>query len=97
MSQMTQEENKAWADVVIELEAAGVRPSDVRKEILKRKEKSEGLFGWAGDAVSQPITWKGVLMLALGVMLFAGLLKLIGMAFNVNVPLLHTATPALPA
>lgn len=84
---------KEWGHVVAELEAKGVTPGDVRKEVLKASRKGgEGIFGWASDAVNSPITWKGVLYLALGVMVFAGFLKLVGMAFGINIPLLHNAS-----
>ncbi len=94
MAATVTETEKEWGMVVAELEAKGVTPADVRKEVLKasRKEAGGGLFGWAGEAVNSPITWKGVLYLALGVMVFAGLLKLVGMAFNVNIPIIHTAS-----
>lgn len=94
MAAAVTETEKEWGHVVAELEAKGITPADVRKEVLKasRKEAGGGLFGWASDAVQSPITWKGVLYLALGIMVFAGLLKLVGMAFGINIPLLHNAS-----
>lgn len=94
MAAAVTETEKEWGHVVAELEAKGITPADVRKEVLKasRAQSSGGIFGWAGEAVNSPITWRGILYLALGIMLFAGLLKLVGMAFNVNIPLLHSAS-----
>lgn len=93
----TPDQHAQWATVCEELEAKGVTPSQVRAEVLKRtsSEQSTGLFGWASNTVNSPITWKGVLYFALGLIAFAGLLKLVGMAFNINIPLLHTATPTV--
>lgn len=105
--QISKEEEAAWDDTVALLIAQGVKPEDVQNVVMEQQphvqgRRGAGLMAAARYTLSQPITWADVLVAGLAVVGFIGLLKLIGMAFNVSIPLLHKATvvaptPALPA
>lgn len=105
IEEMGQAEKKAWAELVVQLERKGVKPSDAKKVMLKEAakrglrqeedgEEQDSIFTSRGfgRAVNSAVTWKQVLMIGIGTLLFLGVLKLIGMAFDVSIPYLHTAS-----
>ncbi|MCA8938782.1 MAG: hypothetical protein KDB07_03175 [Planctomycetes bacterium] len=99
---LSADEKTAWAELVVELERKGVKPSEAR-QVMMKEASSRGAARHSffsaegfGQAVGSAVTWKQVLVIGLTVIGFVVVLKLIGMAFDVNVPLLHSASaPAL--
>lgn len=94
---LSAEEMQDWMVVQEELVDQGYGPEDVQRELLRKhpsaKERAgSGLMASARTSLNKEVKWKHVVYLAVGVIGFIGLLKLIGMAFNINIPALHIAT-----
>jgi len=90
-------EMQEWLEVQEQLIDKGYGPEDVQRELLKKNPKAEakagsGLMASARTTLAKPVTWKHVVYMAVGIIGFIGLLKLVGMAFDVNIPMLHTAS-----
>jgi hypothetical protein len=96
------EEQAAWLEVCDDLIDAGHTPQSVEKKLLRRTkhtapDEGGGMLGAAQKTLGQQVTW-GSILYGFGIVLgFVGLLKLIGMAFDIDIPILHRSTATLSA
>ena len=92
--QPTKEEQMAWLAVMNKLKEEGYGPEDVHNAILEKQPHVNpgaggGVLQAAHATLSTPITW-GTLLTVVGVAIGVGVfLKLVGMAFNIRIPLIH--------
>ena len=89
-------EDQAWIDASQRLRDKGITPDQVMNEFFNSQTHArpqEG--GWmssAHTAMQEPVSWYSVLKvigIAIGVI---GLLKLVGMAFDIDIPILHKSS-----
>ena len=91
---ISSQEGEAWLDVVEQLKQKGVSPGDVQKLILQHHphaNPTEGLIGAARATLNSSIKWKHLFYGVVAVVGVAVVLKLVGMAFDLNIPLIHSA------
>ena len=85
-----------WGNIVDNLRAKGVKPQDVEKLVLQKfphaaPEQGGGLFGGIRATMNQGVRVKHVLYAVGAVVGTVAILKLIGMAFDVDIPLIHSS------
>lgn len=94
-------EMQEWLDVQEKLVDMGYGPEDIERELLKKhpqagKQAGErsgaGLMASARTAWNAEIRLKHVVYGVIAIVGFLGMMKIIGMAFDVDIPLLHTAS-----
>ena len=91
---LTPEQDQAWKQTVELFRSKGITAQQVNATVLQTfpQAQGDGLLAAATRTMNTSVTYKSVLYMALGVVAFGVLLKAVGVAFNINIPLLHTAT-----
>lgn len=91
---LTPEQVSQWDELATNLHERGIRFEEVNALLMKEYPSvryEEGFWEAGGRVMNTHLQLKHVIYGFLGVAAFAGILKLIGMAFNINIPLLHKA------
>lgn len=95
----SQAEQQQWISVANKLSDLGFSAPEVLQRLTQAQGSVQpdtgggGLLSAARSTLAKPVEWKDILWIVGGAIGIAAFLKLVGMAFEVSIPLIHTAEP----